>query len=317
MDQSSCYGRDIPIRSQGQFEKGDLTTKIITSPFKIDQLEEFASSYDVGRVFRLFVNSLNGLDNASNAEGPIPETPPRFAEFREATNILSMMQDQNSVLMAKVSRTTIAPDSVPVEKITTEELIELKKAGFGVCKDDCDQFQLTKEKKVPVIKFSNDEDSLSLVTAFQSILGLDPFKFSYDVERVPAQFMNSPVGRNNNKLQIATRNIIQASNYLATGVQVPQQHIACGMVRVTRNPDGSLFDWNQVMGDLFCVHSCRRKPKNARVAVKYRGYWFYIANDDIASIETFHLFGIALANKVDWTSDASIKQPVLTLPVGR
>ena len=40
---------------------------------------------------------------------------------------------------------------------------------------------------------------------------------------------------------------------------------------------------------LFHVHYSRKRPVDADVAVKHRGYWFYISNCDLNSKSTFNL----------------------------
>jgi hypothetical protein len=67
------------------------------------------------------------------------------------------------------------------------------------------------------------------------------------------------------------------------------------------------------MGDLIRVHSQKTKPKHAFVATKYRGWWFYIDDDDLTSKSTFALvitvYGLELAGGV-------VPGPVLAIPVG-
>ena len=72
--------------------------------------------------------------------------------------------------------------------------------------------------------------------------------------------------------------------------------MAAGLVTLTRDQDGNPFNWDQMNGDLMRIFSCDHRPKNAAVAVKYKGYWFYIDDRDLNSQSTFTLlvemFGI-------------------------
>ena len=86
------------------------------------------------------------------------------------------------------------------------------------------------------------------------------------------------------------------------------------MVVTTRDDSGRPFDWNQVVGDLFCVCWQRKKPHGAAVAVRYRDYWFYIDDRDLESKATFallmELFELRAGGAATGTA------PVLTLPLG-
>ena len=58
---------------------------------------------------------------------------------------------------------------------------------------------------------------------------------------------------------------------------------------VTLDHNRFAFNWKDVMGDLFQVHSSRLPPHDAAVRVTFRGYWFYIDDSDISSKSTFNL----------------------------
>jgi len=74
------------------------------------------------------------------------------------------------------------------------------------------------------------------------------------------------------------------------------------------------FDWSKVIGKVLTIHSQGCRPQNAYVAVEYRGWWFYIADDDDSSKATFTLLSILYALQ---QATGEGKSPVLTLPIGR
>ncbi|HEV3439777.1 MAG TPA: hypothetical protein VG122_20595, partial [Gemmata sp.] len=98
-------------------------------------------------------------------------------------------------------------------------------------------------------------------------------------------------------------------------------HLACGLAKPTLEPDGRVFDWQQVTNGLFTVKAvCQKKrPACAAVAVFLRGYWFYIDDTDHATKSTFSL--LRPSRRLDLGSIGSDRRtppgPVLTLPVGR
>jgi hypothetical protein len=114
------------------------------------------------------------------------------------------------------------------------------------------------------------------------------------------------------------RSTIQVLFYLANGVEVPVEHLVCGLVRPATGPDGVVFEDREITRGLFEVHVCRgkRPPPTAYVAVPYRGYWYYIDDRDLVSKATFllvlELSRLDFARRIPGPSG-----PVLTLPAGR
>jgi hypothetical protein len=100
--------------------------------------------------------------------------------------------------------------------------------------------------------------------------------------------------------------------FLSASVEVPPAHVQAGLVTVTDDA-GAPFDWPQVTRKVMTVHSQQERPEHAFVAVRHRGSWFYIADDDQASKATF-----ALLKRVFSLQSASGKDtaPLLTLPIG-
>ena len=89
---------------------------------------------------------------------------------------------------------------------------------------------------------------------------------------------------------------------------------SAGLTSETKNPDGSIFNWDDVIGDIFRVYVSKHRPKTAYLAVPYRGYWFYIEDTDTSSKITLTIFSELFRLQ---RSGAAEGQPLLTLPVGR
>ena len=117
-------------------------------------------------------------------------------------------------------------------------------------------------------------------------------------------------------LEFSTRSTAQVWYYLANGVEVPSEHLASGVAIEAIGPDGVPFDSRAVTDGLFTVHACagHKPPPTAYVAVKHRGYWYYIDDRDQASKATLALvLGIS---RLDFARQQPAA-PFLTLPVGR
>jgi hypothetical protein len=114
------------------------------------------------------------------------------------------------------------------------------------------------------------------------------------------------------EIAIVPRSLLSVLFFLSQGVEVPAEHEREGLVTVTKRPDGSRFDWAELMSPLFRVRTSPGAPERASVAVPYRGHWFYIADDDLDSKTTFSLLTFLFSLKA---GAGDLKEPTLTLGV--
>ena len=78
------------------------------------------------------------------------------------------------------------------------------------------------------------------------------------------------------------RSILQVMTFLSKGVCVPEEHVGSGVAPMTPGPDGLPFDWTRVTaGHLLRPLRASTARRDAEVTVHYRGYWFYIAGNDV------------------------------------
>jgi len=148
---------------------------------------------------------------------------------------------------------------------------------------------------------------LELAASVREALGLQPNENRY---LFTDDFSSSSAG----PLRVRLRSVLSAMFYLSQGVDVPPEHEAQGLVTVTRNPDGSRFDWQRVLQNTFRVRTSSSEPSVASVKVQHRGHWFYIADDDLESKSTFLLL-MQLSNMQSGRS--ALPLPLLTIPAGR
>lgn len=94
---------------------------------------------------------------------------------------------------------------------------------------------------------------------------------------------------------LATRSLIAVMSYLSQGVTVPKADIDAGKVTQTKTAEGANFDWSSVLEGVFKIESSNGSPDNSRIAVSYRGSWFYIPDNDLTSKSTFALLAQLLA----------------------
>ena len=107
---------------------------------------------------------------------------------------------------------------------------------------------------------------------------------------------------------ITTRSTLDLIEILRAAIEIPQEHAGMGLT-IDYPPVG-------MVGKDIRICASTDKPKNAFLAVKYRGYWFYIDESDQHTklfYRTMRLFwSVSIASGTDQSA-----APVLTLSVGQ
>ena len=111
-----------------------------------------------------------------------------------------------------------------------------------------------------------------------------------------------------------SRSLLGVLYFLSQSVEVPAEDVQAGLVTVTEDALGQPFDWSRITRKIMTIHSQRKRPDNAYVAVQHRGWWFYIADDDHTSKATWSFLSILFALQ---SATAQGKAPLLTLPIGK
>ena len=159
--------------------------------------------------------------------------------------------------------------------------------------------------------FVDSPEMREVARIFHLTPGLSKYKIKSELVEENERKLPSALG--NDTIYLNMRSVLQIMTFLSKGVCVPEEHVRCGVAPVTPGPDGRPFDWTTVTAGQFVVRSQKHRPRSSEVAVQYRGYWFYIPQDDVNSrailaiLETF----FALQESDDKNSG-----PLLTLPVG-
>jgi hypothetical protein len=111
------------------------------------------------------------------------------------------------------------------------------------------------------------------------------------------------------ELNLQTRSVYDLIQMAASAVEVPPEHAAAGL------PDASL-DGRAPLESLFRVHSSADRPStDVLVAVRHRGYWFYIAANDGPSKLAFRFFQTLIGMRLAEVTPQSL--PTLTVPVAK
>lgn len=99
------------------------------------------------------------------------------------------------------------------------------------------------------------------------------------------------------------RSVMEMLYFAAGYVRVPETDLA--QKRAGAGSQRLAADWLNILG-------AQSEPSDAWLKVKYRGFWFYIAADDLRSRASFTLLSAIFASVVGSIPGAT---PLLTLPV--
>lgn len=238
------------------------------------------SGWRFDRLLRCCVQRINDVWNAPTAAGPTPDLAPQHERFMEVARLLEELRQADALHLR-------------YRRVSAGEELETEPLGGGT------------GHYVITLRFENHPEVAEQSERLKQIL---------DLRRDLDEFFltSNPTHHSPREIGIMPRALIGVMNYLSQGVEPPQRDVDAGRVNVTRNQDGSEFDWSVVTQGLFRVASSAKQPDDAFVRVEYRGAWFYIEDSDLSSKSTFNLLDQLFQLQSGNTAGAA---PMLTLPL--
>jgi len=317
LPQAVGLGADRPTVSLTPLDDQEFTRKLFT-PLPLDGVIYLAkTTWPIATVFRLYLENLNWVPNAQTASGPTPKQAPVVADFLHGMAVLQQLQDRAEIVFGVEEREEPLGGPLPAAAVSARDVVEAAKNGYVYRPDDQGTtWTLIKKNQRSVPRIAPEAVNSPAVQEFVRIFRLRPGRSQYDItqeELNPFPSTYPPEGVTS--LDLETRSLLQALYYVSHGIDIPPEHATGGLVTVTRDAAGQAFDWGQVMDGFFRVRWAKGRtwPPGAHVAVKYKDYWFYIADNDQETKSTFSLLmelaRLELAGKTG-------PGPQLTLPIG-
>ncbi len=317
LPQALGLSADRPTVSLTPLDDQEFTRKLFT-PLPLDGVIYLAkTTWPIATVFRLYLENLNWVPNAQTASGPTPTQAPVVAAFLRGMAVLQRLQDRAEIVFGVEEREERLGGPLPAAAISARDVVEAAKNGYAYRPDDQGTtWTLIKKNQQPVLRIAPEAVNAPDVRDFVRVFRLRPGLTQYDITQEalnPFPSTYPPDGVTS--LDLETRSLLQALYYVSHGIDIPPVHATGGLVTVTRDAAGQVFDWGQVMRGLFRVRWAQgsKRPPSAHVAVQYKDYWFYIEDTDQETKSTFSLLmelaRLELAGKTG-------PGPQLTLPVG-
>ena len=198
-------------------------------------------------VFRLAVQSINGIDNRRVAGGMSREhVRPANPEFYVLLDQLSRIQNSGDIgVRANVGTGTGA--AAKVDSLTL------------------------------LFRRSHSAAVRQAVRNVTGILNLDPETKEFKV-------VFGAVPTNNKEIAMVTRSIFEVLLDIASTISVPETHVT--EHRVSSTPEGDL-GLHGTIAPLIKIKSSNERPSDAFVAIPFHGHWFSIDDRDPASKNLF------------------------------
>ena len=306
--------------------RGEDFVQRLMSPLGLDTIAAlYYSGWSIDRILRLTVQKINDVENAMSAAGPTPLKAPRYKKFQELTENLRDLQTRGVLEIGRTARSMTIGGTISEDKITGADVVNAANSGYRFERTG-GGFALTRTEPVTVLQISQrayeDEEMTAIVKSVFEIVFKREAAEAAGLKKIREIEVYEKIGEASGEgsedtqytLAVVPRSLIGVFFYLSQSVEAPKKHIKMNLVTQTETEDGELFDWSLVTKDLFRVRSSKLRPRGAAVAVPYRGYWFYIDDDDLNSKSTFALLGQLLSLK---SGNAESAGPVLTLSVGQ
>ena len=275
------------------------------------------SGWPVSNIMRIWMDRINGVPNWVPPSGPVRDKPADFQRFRRVTDLMQQAQDRELILMSAEERIKVLSGPLGEEVITAAATVEAAKAGFEFQPAEAGRtWNLIKREQRVVIQLTEAGRDSPEMAELTSLLNLTAGEPSYELTvggGVPDPAIHELA--TSNRLRLTPRSTAQALFFLANGVEIPQKHVECGLVRFPADGTNPM----DATSDLFHVHSCsgnrHKPPACAYLAVWYRDHWYYLDDRDADSKATLLL--MLQLRQLDFKSPEFSRAPALTLPVGR
>ena len=319
---AGLQGRDAPTLSYHP-RQGREIAKALLNPLSADVYSVVTAGARLEHLFWMTLNDINDVQNAAGATTLAPRVPDDNSRFLRGVQLLQAIDDQGGAEIGFSTReeTGDASDPIPAGQVTGGDLLGAAKDGYVYRDKGAGRMALHKRQKELTLKirapFTRSPEMREMAEIFNLTPGLRRYRIASELQpNAESSPPDAPPEAlpGGDTIYLNLRSILQIMTFMSKGVCVPEEHVRTGEAPVTPGPDGRPFDWTRITAGNFFVASRKHRPRDAEVAVQYRGYWFFIPRDDVNSRSTLAVLEILFSLQ---DTDDTTNSPVLTLPASR
>jgi hypothetical protein len=308
--------RDTPTLSYHPREGREIVKALLT-PLSADLLIVVNAGANLEQLLLMSMNDINDVPNAPRSTNLISKVPEDNSLYVRGIRILADLRDRDATELAFGTDDDAEHSSDPIAKsaIDGRDLHDAAKDGYVYRSQRDGQMKLLKVEKDLFLRIRDpyvlSPEMQEVARIFRLRPGLNSYRIKSELTEEAHRKPPDPLG--DDTIYLNLRSVLQIMTFLSKGVQVPEDHILSGIAPTTRFPDGTPFDWTPITAGHFAVRACKHRPRDAEVAIHYRGYWFYIAPDDVNSRAALAILEILFGLQ---ESDERSRGPLLTIPLG-
>jgi hypothetical protein len=308
--------RDTPTLSYHPREGREFAKALLT-PLSADLFIVVNAGANLEQLLLFAINDINDVPNAPAATVLVPQVADDNALYMQGIRLLASLRarDATELGFGTDEDADGASDPIPKGAVQGRDLLNAAHDGYVYRAKGEGQMTLLKREKGLYLRvrdpFVHSPEMKEVARIFHLIPGLSKYRVKSELSEEANKSHPSPIVTDTIYLNL--RSILQVMTFLSKGVCVPEEHVRMGIAPMTPGPDGQPFNWTQVTAGNFFVRSQKRRPHDTEVAVQYRGYWFYITQDDVNSRAALAILEILFALQ---ESDGKSAGPLLTLPLG-
>ena len=286
------------------------------NPLSADLFSLVNAGADLEQLLLMTISDINDVPNAPAATTLVPRVPEDNAAFLRGIRLLAGLQQRQAIepMINTREEAGDSSDPIPRSALGGRDLLNAARDGYVYRTRGTGEVTLLKREKELNLRvfpaYVRSAEMEEVTRIFRLTPGLGNYVIKSELtatdQRVP-----SPLG--DDTLYLNLRSMLQVMTFLSKGVCIPAEHIQSGVAPVTPGPDGTPYDWTKVTAGNFFVHAQKHRPRDAEAAVYYRGYWFYIAGNDVNSRAVLAILEVLFALQ---ESDGRNVGPLLTLPLG-
>jgi hypothetical protein len=308
--------RDTPTLSYHPREGREIAKSLLT-PLSADLFSVVNAGADLEQLLLMVINDINDVPNAPRATTLAPKAPDDNALFLWGIRLLESLREREATELAIGTDEKIEGSSDPIPRgaVNGRDLLNAARDSYVYRTQGEGQVTLLKREKELFLRirppYVHSPEMEEVARIFRVTPGLSKYRIKSELTEEANRRLPSPLG--DDTIYLNMRSVLQIMTFLSKGVCIPEDHVRSRVAPVTPGPDGRPFDWTRVTAGHFFVHAQKHRPRAAEVAVQYRGYWFYIASDDVNSRAVLAILEILFALQ---ESDSRHVGPLLTLPLG-
>ena len=307
--------RDTPTLSYHPRE-GREVVKALLTPLSSDLLIVVNAGANLEQLLLMSMNDINDVPNAPRSTNLISKVPEDNSLYVRGIRILASLRDRDATELAFGTDDDAEHSSDPISKgaVQGRDVHNAAQDGYVFRTQSDGQMKLLKREKDLFLRvrepYVHSPEMQEVARIFHLHPGLGSYRIKSELAEEAHRKPPDPLG--DDTIYLNLRSVLQIMTFLSKGVDIPEEHVIYGIAPTTRFPDGRPFDWTPITAGNFSVHACKHRPRDAEVAVYYRGYWFYIAANDVNTRSVLAILEILFGLQ---ESDERSRGPLLTIPL--